>query len=96
MFYVNVFFIGIELFCIDMRRWIMLKKNIIKLNICINKLLIKFYEIMQYLVVFNVDLYVVYIVGLCLYEYNFIILLFEKYFLLKCYVYLFIFNIMII
>lgn len=47
MFYVNVFFIRIELFCIDMRRWIMLKKkNIIKLNICINKLLIKFYEIM--------------------------------------------------
>lgn len=58
MFYVNVFPIGTELFCIDMRRWIMLKKNITKLNTCVNKLSIKFYEIMQYLVVFNVDLYV--------------------------------------
>lgn len=41
MFYVNVFSIGTELFCIDMSRWIMLKKinNQIKYNQIINKIL---------------------------------------------------------
>lgn len=40
MFYVNVFSIGTELFCIDMIRWIMLKKNNqIKYNQIINKIL---------------------------------------------------------